>query len=415
MLDVLRSIPPLVIKRLLLGAFGIAIVAGLVYGLTPRPIPVDTAVLDVGPLRVTVDEEGKTRIKDVYTVSAPIAGKVLRSLLEAGDEVVKEKTVIAAILPSAPPFLDIRSRHETEARVDAAKAAVALATAELDQARSELSFAERDLTRAQVLAKKETIAERLLEKAHLDVEVGRASVQKAEANLEVRRRELESVRALLIAPSDPGVAGGDLSCCFEVYSPVNGRVLTVIQKSEQTVAMGTPLVEIGDPTDIEIVVEMLSSDAVKVTAGAPALVEGWGGTTLSARVERVEPAGFTKVSALGIEEQRVRVILTFEGLSPQATALGHEFRVFVRITVLEKAHAVRVPLGALFRRGGSWAVFVVEGGRAKARLIELGARNTQHAEVVRGLTAGERIILHPSDRIDEGVKVTERSTSGLVN
>lgn len=413
--DTIRSLPAATIKRALMIAFGLAIVAGLAYGLTPRPVPVDTAVLAEGPMRVTVDEEGKTRIKDVYTVSAPIAGKVLRSPLEPGDEVVQNRTVVAAILPVAPPFLDVRSRQDAEARLEAAEAGVTLAEAALRQARSELEFAERDLERAEVLVKKATIPERTAEKARLEVDTSRAAVLKAEAALEVRRRERESARAQLIAPTDPGVSSNDVACCLEVRSPVSGRVLKVMQKSEQTVASGAPLVDIGDPEDLEIVVELLSSDAVKVTAGAAATVEGWGGGTLAARVERIEPAGFTKISALGIEEQRVRVILAFEGRSEPPHRLGHEYRVYVRITVLELTGVLRVPLGALYRTGGKWAVFVVKDGRAQQRVIELGPRNTTHAAAVSGLAAGERIILHPSDRIAEGVRVAERRTTGLAD
>lgn len=405
-----RPTPPTV-KRALLAALALAIVGALAYALSPRRVPVDTAVLEKGSLQVTTDEEGKTRIKDVYTVSAPIAGKVLRSMLEAGDEVVRDRTVIAAILPAAPPFLDFRSLQEAEAHVQAAEAAVALAEAELRQARSELGFAERDLVRAEALAKRDTIAERTLEQARLAVDTGRAAVLKAEAAREVRLRELASARARLIAPTDPGVAGGDLACCLEVRSPVSGRVLRVIQKSEQMVASGAPLVEIGDPGAIEIVVELLSTEAVKVKEGAAATIEAWGGAVLPGKVKRIEPAGFTKVSALGIEEQRVRAILEITGDPSAAARLGHEFRVYVRILVQEADDVLRVPLGALYRSGGSWAVFVVEGGRAVQRRIELGARNTTHAEVSKGLAAGARIILHPSDRIASGVKVSERSAA----
>lgn len=404
---------PLTVKRALLAALALAIAGALAYALSPRRVPVDTEVLAKGSLRVTTDEEGKTRIKDVYTVSAPIAGKVLRSMLEPGDEVIRDKTLVASILPASPPFLDFRSQQEAAAHVQAAEAAVALAEAELRQSRSELGFAERDLTRAEALAKRDTIAERTLEQARLAVDTGRAAVLKSEASREVRLRELASARARLIEPTDPGVAQGDLACCLEVRSPVSGRVLRVIQKSEQMVASGAPLVEIGDPRAIEIVVELLSTEAVKVREGATATIEAWGGEALPAKVTRIEPAGFTKVSALGIEEQRVRVLLEIDGAPAVAARLGHEFRVFVRIVVAEADGVLKVPLGALYRSAGSWAVFVVEDGRAVPRRITLGARNATHAEVTDGLAAGARIILHPSDRIAAGVKVSERSSAAV--
>lgn len=407
-MDVLQTLSPVWIKRGLLAALALAIVGGLAYGLTPRPVPVDTAVLEKGPLRVTVDEEGKTRVRDVYTVSAPIPGQVLRSPLEPGDAVIGEKTVVAEILPTAPPFLDLRGQQEAEASVAAAVAAVALAEAELKGALSELKFAERELERARALASRDTIPERALEKARVDAETATAAVAKSEAGLEVRRRELESARARLIAPSDPGVVTGNPTCCLTVRSPVSGRVLEVVQKSEQPIAVGAPLALIGDTSDIEIVVELLSSDAVKVREGAKATIEGWGGPPLAARLTRIEPAGFTKVSALGIEEQRVRVVLDLVEKDDVAARLGHAFRVFVRIVVQEETSILRVPLGALFRSGGSWAVFVVESGRARLRPIELGARNTTHAAVISGIEPGARIILHPSDRVTEGARVAER-------
>jgi HlyD family secretion protein len=334
---------------------------------------------------------------------------VLRSSLEAGDKVRKDETIVAVIEPGAPPFLDLRGQRELEALIEAARAAVALAGAEVTQARSELDFAQRELERANSLARAQIIPERTLEKARLDADTRRAALARSEANRELRQRELESAIARRTGPHDPDVFSESASCCVTVRSPVSGRVLKIVQESEQVVAQGSPLLEVGNPENLELVVELLSADAVKVQPGAAATVESWGGPPLAARVDRVEPAGFTKVSALGIEEQRVRVVLSLATSPDQHTRLGHDYRVFVRIVVHESPDTLLVPLGALFRHGKAWAVFVAEGGRARLKTVDVGHRNEIHAEVVKGLSAGERVIQHPSDRIADGVRVAERA------
>ncbi len=392
-------------------ASAIAVVVLLGWMIWPKPVPVDIAVISKGPMTVTVEDEGKTRIKDVFVVSAPVAGKMLRSPLLAGDKVEKNKTIVAVIEPVSPPFLDFRTRLEAAAQVKAAEAGVALAEAELVQARSELSFAQSELTRTEALARTNNVALRSLEKAKIDAAVRKAAVAKAEANLAVRRRELESARARLVGPEDaPGTTASDGACCLEVRSPESGRVLKVVATSEQVVASGTPLVEIGDPRKLEIVVDLLSSDAVKVREGAKASIESWGGPeTLAAHVRRVETAGFTKVSALGIEEQRVRVILDLDPGQPAAEGLGHEFRVFVRIQEWEATDAVRVPLGALFRHNDKWAVFRMTNDRAQLVDVGIGRRNSDVAQVTSGLRPDDRVIMHPSDRISAGVRVRLRT------
>jgi HlyD family secretion protein len=397
--------------RALLAGRGLALAAtavlvgALAWALWPKPVPVDAGKVARGPVLVTVDEEGKTRIKDVYTVSAPISGKVLRRLLEPGDPVKQDDTVVATIEPTAPPFLDVRVLRELEAQVAATKAGVALAEAEVRQAQSELEFAEGEYDRARRLARSEAIAQRALEKAKLDAETRRAALERAKSGLEVRRREVESAQARLIGPDEHWKGEVPLGCCVKVHAPVSGRVLRILQESEKVVAAGTPLVEIGDPGKLEIVVELLSADAVKVRAGAPATVEAWGGTPVAAQVTRVEPAGFTKISALGIEEQRVRTILELRGSAEALQRLGHDYRVFVRIEVYAVPEALRVPIGALFRKGEDWAVFVVTGGRALATPVKIGHRNSSFAEVVGGLAEGDIVVLHPSDRVADGVRV----------
>ncbi len=400
----------LLIKRGLLAAFALAIATGLVLALMPQPVPIDSARAARTRLDVTVEEEGKTRVRNVYVVAAPIAGKMLRSPLDVGDEVIRNETVVAVIQPPEPELRDVRTSLELGSQVKACEANVELADAELRQARAELQFAEAEHERAQTLTEKGVAAKRTLEKAEADLRTRRAAVARAEANLVVRKRELDNARIRQLSPEQPVVraaTGG--ACSFEVKSPESGNVLKIITKSEQVVASGAPLLEIGNPSSLEIVVELLSADAVKVKPGARASIEEWGGRKLEARVRRIEPSGFTKVSALGIEEQRVNTILDLEGNSSDWERLGHDYRVFVRIDVYEAANALTVPLGALFRRGNQWCVFVVKDDRAVVRAIEIGQRNSTLAEVLSGLEEGETIILHPSDRVTDGVRVRERA------
>jgi HlyD family secretion protein len=241
----------------------------------------------------------------------------------------------------------------------------------------------------------------------LDVATGETAVSSALATLEVRRRELESAKAQLIQPGEGGARGGE--CCIEVRAPVSGRVLKIIAESEQVVAAGSPLVEIGDPSDLEIAVDLLSRDAVRVEPGATARIESWGGEgSLAAKVRRVEPTGYTKVSALGIEEQRVRVVLDLVDRPEAWRRLGHTFRVVARIIVWRGEGVVQVPIGALFRSGESWAVFVIADGRARLRALEIGERNQRYARVAAGLGEGEAVILHPGEAVRDGVRVEPR-------
>lgn len=402
-------LPALTLKRTALAAAGLAIAAAFYVALKPQPVGVDVAAIARGPISVTVDEEGKTSIKDVYVVSAPIAGRVLRAPVHVGDKVEKDKTVVAVIQPPPPALIDVRSRAELEQLVHAAEAAVTLAEAELAQARSELLFAETDLVRTETLTKKEVASERALQRAKIEVETRTAAVARGLAAIALKRRELENVKARLMSPEELLVQrAADSACCFDVKSPETGRVLRLIAESDKTVLIGTPLLEIGNPGDLEVTVELLSSDAVKVKVGAPVSIENWGGPPLNAHVKRIDPAGFTKISALGIEEQRVKALLEFDGPASERERLGHDFRVFARISVFETQNALRVPLSALYRRGDDWAAFVVKDGRARERILKIGERNSVHAEVLAGLDEGDRIILHPSDKVEEGVAVAER-------
>ena len=403
-----KWVRPIVLTAVAAGAAG-----AIAWAFWPQPIPADIAVIEPGTLEVTVDEEGMTRIRDIYAVSAPIAGKVRRSPREVGDVVTADETLVAIIQPTAPAFLDARSRREAEAAVSAAEAAVHLGEAQVTEARSQLDFATSELGRADELMRRKIISERAHQQAKLEVDTAGARLASANATLEVRKRELESARARLIGPEAlEEVAGGD-SCCVEVHAPVDGEVLELVTESEQVVAAGTPLIEIGDPDNLEIVVDLLSSDAVRVPRDAMARIDGWGGDVLTARVHRIEMAGFTKISTLGIEEQRVKAVFDLVDPPEAWDGLGHGYRVVVHV-VVDRVDALLVPLGALFRRGSTWAVFVVDAdNRARLRTVVLGARNTRHAAVMDGLAEGDRVVLHPSDRIAEGVKIAARDTEDL--
>jgi len=396
-------------RRIIAALIGLGVVALIVWALWPQPVPVDMAAITRGPLEVTVEDEGITRIREVYTVSAPIGGKMLRSPREVGDQVVAGKTLAAVIEPTDPTFLDVRSQRVNEAAVHAAQAAVALAEAQIKQAKSQLEFAQNDLGRAEKLAVSKTISDRALEKAKLDVTSAEAAVASAVATLEVRRRELESAKARLIQPGEVNADARSASCCIQVYSPIDGRVLKIVAESEQVVQAGAPLLEIGNPRDLEIVVDFLSRDAVRIKPGQSARIESWGGETiLNAKVKRIEPTGFTKVSALGIEEQRVKVILDFSGPPSKWQQLGHGYRIIARVVVWQSEDVLQVLLGALFREGDNWAVFVVADGRARRRLVTIGQRNLHAAQVIDGLKPDEQVVLHPSDRVHDGVRVEPR-------
>lgn len=396
-------------KRIILwGILGIVLLAGVTYSLWPRPITVDLLPVARGELVVTVDEEGKTRVRDVYVLSAPVTGRLRRIQVDVGDAATFAETVMAEIEPIDPDFLDPRSEAQAEAQILAAQSARELAKAEVSQAQAELDFARTELQRARELLENKTISQRELDNAEREFKTGRAALAKAQAALQVRNYELERVRALLLSPKDTQDAHGDCEC-ISLKAPVDGRILHMYHESEGVVSAGEPLISIGDPRDLEIIVELHSSEAVKVEPGQPVLIENWGGPrALEGRVRRIEPVGFTKVSALGIEEQRVNVIIDF--LSPYElwSRLGHGYQLDVRIVLWENDNVLRLPLTALFRDGDTWAVFVSNNGLVEKRRVTLGQRNGLEAEVLEGLEPGELVVMHPSDRIVSGVRVVSR-------
>jgi HlyD family secretion protein len=386
----------------------VAIIGGLVWFGWPRPIPADVASVDAADMVVTVDEEAKTRVRHVYTVSAPVMGKVLRTSRHIGDEVIADETVVAVIEPIRPALHDLRTHEELRAALAAADAAVLLAEADIRRLHASLSFARSEFNRALQLAKTDAISLKALDKAMLEVEVGEAALASAKAQLEVRRSERASAAARLIDPiSLEGQSAG--TCCIQIRSPVSGRVLRIPQESEAVVQPGTPIIEIGNPQDLEVVVDLLSQDATRVRSGASVRIENWGGSPLRGRIVNVYPAGFMKVSALGIEEQRVKAVIDFVDPPGAWSALGHDYRVMTYIEIWRGSNVLTIPVGALFRKGSDWAVFVVKDGRASIQPIRIGNRSSNLAEVLGGLAKGDQIILHPSDRIKEGVRIVARN------
>ncbi len=389
-------------RRLILVLAALSLVGFAVWAFMPRPVAVELAEIAPRTIEVAVEEEGEARIREVFTISATIGGKLQRIGLHAGDAVVAEETVVAVIGPAAPALLDARARAVAEATVAAAQSAVDLARAQVAQAEAAVEFTSAEASRSIALFERAAVSARLRDTAILEQRTATAALDSARANLSVRERELESARAVL---GTPDAAAAD-ACCVSLIAPVSGKVLRVLSEDEQVVAPGTPILEIGNPGNLEVSVDLLSRDAVRVTVGAAAQITGWGGPPIPARVERIEPSATTQVSALGIDEQRVGVILTLEGDPQDWQLLGHGFRVVARITLWRGEDVLSIPVGALFRDGSDWAAYVVRDGRARLQTITLGERNEDMAQVLTGLAAGDAVILHPSDTIADGVAVT---------
>ena len=390
--------------------------AGLVWFAWPQPVLVDLAAVARGPMEVTVDDDGKTNVRHIYTVSAPIAGKLLRIShplgeegvsVHVGDQVTANQTVVALMQPTSPGFIDVRSREEAQAAVAAAEAYVKYTESEVRRLEAAVAFYRTELGRSQALARTQSVSIQALDKAKFDAETNEAALTSAKAQVDVWEGVRRTLAARLIDPST-ALTPTDPICCVQIRAPVTGRVLKIIQESEAVVQAGTPLLEIGDPLDLEIVADLLSSDAVQIKPGSAVRIDGWGGSAIKGRVTRVDPAGFLKVSALGIEEQRVHVTIDFVDPPETWSSLGHDFRVIVHVTTWSAPDVLQVPVGALFRKEKDWAVFTVKDGRTRATRLEIGHRNNRTAEIVAGLSEGDRVVLHPSDRISEGTAVSER-------
>ena len=388
-------------RRLLLSA---VVIGGLTaVALWPSAVAVDVAAVSRGPLAVTVDEEGRTRVRDRFVVTAPVTGRILRIELDPGDRVVRGD-VLARVQPESPPLLDARSRAEAAAAVESAQASLGHARAEEQRARAALAQAQRDLARTRRLTSAGVTTTQDLEAREADAQVAGEAVNAAVFAVRAASAEVERASARA-ATSVPAARGG----AVVVRAPVDGVILQRLRESESVVPAGEPLVEIGDPQQIEIVTDLLSTDAVRVKPGARATIEQWGGeTALAATVRRIEPAGFTKVSALGVEEQRVNVVLDFVDGDEDSPLLGDAYRVETRIVVWEAPNVLKVPTNALFRDNTQWAVYVASGGRARRTIVEIGHQTPQDAEVLGGLTEGATVIVHPGDLVRDGTRVARR-------
>ncbi len=368
----------------------VLLTALIVAGLWPRPVPVEIARASSGPLRATVNEEGKTRIRQRYVVSAPVAGQLRRIPFKAGAEVRAQETVLAIIDPMTPALLDARTRSLAEARRDSA-------AANLEKARAAHEFASSEFQRFEKLYREQTVSVQEWEGAKLRESSAAKDLGAAEAAF----RQAEAELAEFVAESK-----GDGVVPVEVKAPVSGRILRVLEESARAVTPGTPLVEVGDPSDLEVVIEVLSRDGAMIEPGTKMELQQWGGSKpLVAKVRLVEPAAFTKVSALGVEEQRVRVIADLVTPEQERAGLGDAFRVEGAIIIWEGEHVLKVPTGALFRHGEQWSTFVLQDGRAKLRSVNVGHSGGNETEILGGLKEGEEVILYPGSRIKEGQRV----------
>lgn len=387
-----------------LGAIGLAV---LVVALMPHPIPVDESAVTRGSMRVTLDHEGQTRVRDRYVVSAPVPGRVLRIELEPGDRVEANRTVLATFLPAMASLLDIRTRAAAEAGVKTAGAALEQARAQRDRARTESRFANVERDRTRQLEQDGLATEQARLAAEADAEARAKGLAAAESAVAAASGELEAARAALIAPDARRSANP--SSRLNLRSPIDGVVLRRLHESEAEVPQGEPLLEIADLGSLEVMADYLSGDAVRITPGMPAEIDQWGGgSPLAAQVRRVEPAGFMKLSALGVEEQRVWVILDFADPREAWRSLGDGYRVEARVVTWQRPDVVKVPTASLFRSGSEWAVFVVKDGRAVQRVVRVGHRNGTAAAVLEGLQPGERVVVHPPDTLTDGARVEPR-------
>jgi HlyD family secretion protein len=385
-------------RRLALAAAAAALLAAAALALRPSPVAVETVAAARGPLRVTVEGPGRTRVRERFVVAAPVPGHLRRITVSAGDS-VRAGEVVARVSASTPAPLDARTRAELRGRLAAARAAEVQARRALDRAQHAAALARTGLERARALAHGGSMAARELDEAEAQAAERGHELEMAEAATRQMRAEAEAAAAALAAGDGPGTAE------IEVRAPCGGRVLRVLQESESPVAAGAPLLELGDPSRLEVRVDLLSSDAVRVHPRAAVEVTHWGGEgALRGAVRRVEPSAFTKVSALGVEEQRVYVLVDPQGEGWQA--LGDGFAVDAAVVVSDLADVTQVPASALFRRGADWATFVVEGGRARLRGVRTGAASSDAVQIVSGLAPGERVVVHPSDALAEGVRVS---------
>jgi len=425
------------LRRLLPITVGLAVIVAIVYAFLPQPVRVDLGTVTSGPLQVAIEQQGKTRIKDRYVVSSPLAGRLLRIELRAGDLVEAGRTIIATIEPGDPALLDPRARAEAEARVKAAEARLSQAGTAMEQSLAAMQFAQSDLKRISGLVDHGGSTKHELDSAQMRFRMRSEEYRGARFAEEIARFELEQARAALLRTAPRAErrvaalvnqAGGKASArslnppplegstenasddwLFQIRSPINGRVLRKFQESSTILTAGTQLLHLGDPADLECEIDVLSADGVKISPGDKVLLEQWGGEKpLTGRVRLVEPSAFTKVSSLGVEEQRVNVIVDFEDPPEKRRTLGDAFRVEAKIIIWENPEVLCVPIGALFRRDDDWAVFCLRNGRARLQIVKIGHRNGLNAEILDGLNAEDQVVMHPSDQVVDGVRIVRR-------
>jgi len=389
--------------KLALGlGFAAAVIAGIVFALLPKPVPVETAVVEQGSLRVTIDEDGRTRVEDRHVITSPLSGNLARIELEPGTH-VEEGTVLAHIEPIPPPLLDARARSELQARVQAAEASLRQSNAAAARADTRVTFTSRQAQRLEKLRDAGNASAEETETAELEAASAARDRDSAKFASRVAKYELEMAKAALERSASGHQTPGEV---FEVRSPVVGTVLKVLRESEGIVTAGTPIMEVADPHALEIVVDVLTSDAVEIEPGDPVIIERWGGEgALLGHVELIEPSAFTKVSSLGVEEQRVNVIVDLDDPYERWEALGDGYAVETGIVVYEDPAAVQVPTSALLRTVDGWAVFVIADGVAHLRPVTIGRRGTRTVQVADGVAPGETVVVHPSDRVRDGTSV----------
>ncbi len=385
----------------------LAALALLVIAFLPNPVPVEVASVVRGPFQQTVEEDGKTRVRERYVVSAPLAGHLLRIQLKEGDPISRNK-LLAVMVPGAPALLDVRTERELQERLGAAEDERLRAGASVGRAKAALDQAKADIERTHQLAKEGLVSSAQLERDELNLKLRSREMEAAQFEDNVAEHQVKLARAALLR-AQQGAGAHPMDERLEIRSPVPGRVLRVLQESEGMVALGAPLLEIADPSDLEVVVDVLTTDAVQIRPGMPVRIERYGaGFPLEGRVRLIEPSAFTKISALGVEEQRVNVVIDIISPFEQWKALGDGYRVETQIIVFNEENSVKIPVSALFREGEQWAVFVLSSGRAHKGIVKVGRRSGAEAMIEHGLEPGEQVIVYPSDAVQDGIRVKQR-------
>ena len=384
-----------------------AIVLGglLVVAFRPQPITIDLAEVTRSEMTVTVRDQGRTRVRNEYVISAPVGGQLLRIEYKPGADVIAGDA-LARILPSDPSLLDARSRAELQASVRSAEAALGLARAEMERASAQLEFARTEAARVRRLRSEDLIAIEAYDRAELQLRVAETNLKSGQENTRVREAELAAAEARLV---QTGTSSSD-DFVVTVTAPTSGKVMSVAQESRSVISGGAEIMTLADATDLEVVAEFLSTDAVEVQPGAPAFIENWGRnrSPLRGQVRLVEPNGFLKISALGVEEQRVNVVVDFVGSPEEWSTLGHGYRVEVAVVTWQESNVLQVPVAALFRNGENWAVYRIENDTARLTPVEIGRENGRNAQVLEGVEEGQAIVLYPGEQLADGVRVIER-------